>query len=99
MTLGAEGPYLFGEQSIAERTLARLSAYQGNRFSHTLCAVAEREAISLGLIACELNVDLDNPRALRLYERMGYRVIEIIPASAHERRAGLAGFQRMVKAM
>jgi len=57
---------------------------------------AEQKAKKAGQKKCSLIVDIENPAALRLYERSGYRVVftKTYPGAAEEAHAG---YHRMVK--
>ena len=48
----------------------------GRGLGALLLAAVEGEAIGLGLDALDLTVARDNARAIRLYEKHGYRVAE-----------------------
>jgi ribosomal protein S18 acetylase RimI-like enzyme len=51
-----------------------IGALQGAGLGTRLVAAAERIVASRGLTAAEIRVEVENALALRLYERLGYRV-------------------------
>jgi len=55
-------------------TLSVAPAWRHRGLGTGLLAEAERQAREFGLHACSLSVDLTNPDAQRLYERLGYHV-------------------------
>jgi ribosomal protein S18 acetylase RimI-like enzyme len=63
----------------------------------SLLTEAERQAHQIGLRACSLSVDLTNPEAQRLYERLGYHVAATFTSARYARAAGYSGFYHMVK--
>ena len=52
---------------------------QGRGLGSRLLSFAEDQARSLGLQKCALLVGLYNGDALRLYQRLGYRIVESVP--------------------
>lgn len=65
---------------------------QGQGIGSRLLAHAERTGQSAGLTKCALVVGLYNRNALRLYQRLGYRIIETV-----QHPSGFLGYHRMVK--
>ena len=62
-----------------------------------LMALAEAKARQHGLERCSLSVDVDNDTARRLYEHLGYRIMDTMHWPRLERLIGYAGLHRMVK--
>lgn len=60
-------------------TLALDPAAQGRGFGRALLGAAERAAKARGATAFRLEVRMDNMRALRLYEKTGYRRVAVMP--------------------
>lgn len=50
-------------------------AFRGQGIGSAMWADAERRCLAAGANAASLDVDVDNPDALRLYERLGYRIV------------------------
>jgi len=69
-------------------------ATQGRGIGSRLLAFAEQVAHISNLGKCSLIVGLRNPDALRLYQRLGYRIVE----TTHARNEAL-GYHRMVKVL
>ena len=65
--------------------------------SRQLIKFAEFQARIRGLKKITLDVEVDNRRACRLYERLGYRISEVVTDSAFYERSGIKGAIRMVK--
>jgi ribosomal protein S18 acetylase RimI-like enzyme len=63
----------------------------------SLLTEAERQAHQIGLRACSLSVDLTNPEAQQLYERLGYHVAATFTSARYARATGYPGFHHMVK--
>jgi ribosomal protein S18 acetylase RimI-like enzyme len=70
--------------------------FQGRGIGSSLLAFAEDKARRAGLKKCSLIVDIENPAALRLYERCGYQVVftKTYPGPAENAHAG---YHRMLK--
>ena len=68
------------------------SSAQGQGIGSRLLAYAERSAQSAVLTKCALVVGLYNQNALRLYQRLGYQIVETIQHSNE-----FLGYHRMVK--
>lgn len=60
-------PWLYGLTVVAER--------RGEGIGTQLIREAERLCIDRGASHASLDVDIDNLGALRLYERLGYRIV------------------------
>lgn len=67
---------------------------QGRGVGSRLLAFAEQTARAAKLGKCSLIVGLRNPDALRLYQRLGYRIVETAQA-----RDEVLGYHRMVKVL
>jgi len=65
--------------------------------SRQLIKFAEFQARIRGLKKIILDVEVDNKRARRLYERLGYRISEVVTDSAFYERSGIKGAIRMAK--
>ncbi|MCX6025946.1 MAG: GNAT family N-acetyltransferase [Chloroflexi bacterium] len=78
-------------------TLSVAPAWRHRGLGTGLLAEAERQAREFGLRACSLSVDLTNPDAQRLYERLGYHVAATFTLARYARAAGYHGFHYMVK--
>jgi uncharacterized protein (DUF952 family)/ribosomal protein S18 acetylase RimI-like enzyme len=78
--------------------LGVLPDYQNRGIGSRLLNHAEGRARLAGLGKCSLIVDLENPAALRLYERHGYRIVysKEYPGPAE---GAHAGYHRMVKVL
>lgn len=68
------------------------SSAQGQGIGSRLLAYAEQTGQSAGLKKCALVVGLYNRNALRLYQRLGYRIVETV-----QHPSGFLGYHRMVK--
>jgi ribosomal protein S18 acetylase RimI-like enzyme len=84
-----------GEYYISN--LAVLPPFQGRGIGSHLLAFAEQQAAAAGISRVSLCVDMDNPGAFRLYQRIGYRVVlthtfkrRLVPQASQ-------GYWRMVK--
>lgn len=77
--------------------IAVLPAYQGQGIGSQLLHDAEQTARAQGFAEIALTVDVDNARALALYERTGYRIVDTMQSAALAKRIGFHGFHRMVK--
>jgi ribosomal protein S18 acetylase RimI-like enzyme len=87
----------FGEQFI--NNVAVLPTFQGLGIGSQLLAFVEGKAKTTGLGMSSLCVDIDNERARRLYERLGYQVIGTIEFERLSRTIGYKGFHRMAKVL
>lgn len=65
---------------------------QGRGIGSRLLAYAGQTGQSAGLKKCALVVGLYNRNALRLYQRLGYRIVETV-----QHPSGFLGYHRMVK--
>lgn len=77
--------------------VAVLPGFQGRGIGTRLLTYAEEEASNAGLTRCSITVDVVNDRARCLYQRLGYRIVELIRIKQLQRRIGYQGFYRMVK--
>ena len=78
-------------------TLSVAPAWRHRGLGAGLLAEAEYQAREFGVHACSLSVDLTNPDAQRLYERLGYHVAATFTSARYARMAGYPGFHHMVK--
>jgi ribosomal protein S18 acetylase RimI-like enzyme len=74
--------------------LGVLPSVQGRGIGSHLLEYAEQAARINGLPKCSLIVGLHNERALQLYQRSGYRIVE----TTHDRNE-ILGYHRLVKAL
>lgn len=79
--------------------LAIFPQYQGQGVGSFLLAHMETKARRLGFRQITFTVDVDNTRALALYQRRGYRIIERVSIEALRRRLGYSGYYRMIKTL
>ena len=79
--------------------IAVLSAYQGQGLGKYLLSQAEKTAKEQGFNKISLTVDVENERALSLYKRIGFNVIETVEIKSLQRHIGYSGFHRMAKAL
>jgi len=77
--------------------LAVMPRFRGQGIGRQLMKFAEFQARSRGLRRIVLDVEIDNKRARHLYERLGYRVSEVVTDLEFYRRSGIKGAIRMVK--
>ena len=80
-------------------TVSVLADFHGMGIGTQLLLRAEAKAQAEGLHKCSLGVEIGNDRAQRLYEHMGYRIVN---STKPDRSGGLSdpkGFHRMVKAL
>lgn len=70
----AEVPWEFtaGPTLVIHRLMVN-PAYQGRGFARMLMSFAEKRALTTGYRTVRLDAFVGNPRALDLYERLGYR--------------------------
>jgi ribosomal protein S18 acetylase RimI-like enzyme len=86
-----------GEQFI--NNVAVLPNFQGQGIGSQLLTFVEGKAKTAGLGICSLCVETENVHARRLYERIGYRVIDTIEFEQLSRVIGYKGFHRMAKVL
>jgi ribosomal protein S18 acetylase RimI-like enzyme len=79
--------------------IAVLSAYQGKGLGKYLLSQAEKTAREQGFKKISLTVDVENKRALSLYTRTGFDVIETVEIKPLQKYIGYSGFYRMAKAL
>lgn len=70
-------PHHVGAGAIFQ--LATREDLRGHGHGTLLIAALEDRVRRRGVLRCELGVEPDNPRALILYERLGYRAFDRIP--------------------
>ena len=94
-------PFLIRPEAASDElyidTLSVAPTWRHRGLGTDLLALAERQARELGLLACSLSVDLSNPDAQHLYERLGYHVAATFTSARYARAAHYAGFRHMVK--
>lgn len=71
---------------------------RGQGLGKFLLTGTEQTARERGFNKISLTVDVENTRALSLYERIGFNVIDTVKISSLYKRIGYNGFHRMVKA-
>ena len=59
--------------------IATVPGYEGRGYARLLLDAAEERAIKDGMTGFHLHVNATNPRALSLYERRGYKIVEREP--------------------
>ncbi len=70
-------------------------AYQGKGLAQRLLAACERAAREEGCTRLSLEVRADNARAIRFYEREGFRALETLPAYYEDGTDGLKMWKRV----
>ncbi len=78
-------------------SVAVLSEFRRQGIATRLMALAETRARQHGLDHCSLSVEVDNDAARRLYEHLGYRVVDTMHWPRLQRLIGYSGQHRMVK--
>lgn len=78
-------------------SLAVLPPFQGQGIGTRLLSWAEARAQAMGFTKSSLVVEVENRKARRLYERLGYRIVSTQRAERLRRPMDSAGFHRMVK--
>ena len=78
--------------------LAVLPDYQNRGIGSALLGFAEEKARSTGIHKCSLIVNLGNPAAQRLYERIGYRIVYSKKYTGPTKDIH-AGYHRMVRVL
>lgn len=73
-----------------------LTEYQGRSYGTQLMSFAETKAREAGLSKCSLSVDEHNDGAIRLYERLGYKIVFDKHFKGEVARQE-SGYYRMVK--
>lgn len=59
--------------------LATVPGYEGRGYARTLMGAAEEDARKVGMTHFYLHTNASNARAVRFYERRGYRILETEP--------------------
>jgi ribosomal protein S18 acetylase RimI-like enzyme len=77
--------------------LAVLPEQQGRGLGSHILTQTERKASALGFKKISLTVDVDNDRARKLYERVGFAPVKKVFIESFHRRIGYTGFYRMRK--
>ena len=73
--------------------------FQGYGVGKFLMKLAERRAAEAGLNKCALTVEKANVRAVRLYEHLGYEIVDIVEVAWLKRRIGFSSLYRMMKVL
>jgi ribosomal protein S18 acetylase RimI-like enzyme len=77
--------------------LAVLPAFEGQGLGRLLLSHAEAKAVRAGFAKIALTVEVDNARAVSLYLRSGFHMVETRRFPALKDKIGYDGFHRMVK--
>jgi ribosomal protein S18 acetylase RimI-like enzyme len=77
--------------------LAVLPERQGRGLGKFLLQQVENQAMELGFHKLSLTVDVENPRAISLYQQTGFRLIQTIEIEPLRKLIGYGGFHRMLK--
>jgi len=77
--------------------LAVLPDYQGKGLGKALLNQAEVKAKELGLHKLSLTVDVENDRAISLYKKIGFTLVETVEINFLKKKIGYGGFHRMLK--
>jgi ribosomal protein S18 acetylase RimI-like enzyme len=78
-------------------TVSVQPGFQGRGFGKQLLLHAEDKARAARLHKCSLGVTVDNVGAIRLYERINYRIVDTVRVPHLESAIEYPGFHRMVK--
>lgn len=76
--------------------LAVLPEFQGQGIGTRLLERAQAKAAEMGLTKCALTVEVGNKQALRLYERLSFRIVRTFEHPWLEHLCGYRGVHRMV---
>jgi len=79
--------------------LAIFPQYQGQGLGTFFLAHMEAKARTLGFQQITFTVNDNNTRALALYQRSGYQIIERVSIEGLRRRVGYSGYYRMIKTL
>lgn len=95
---------LFGAKEVEREDyfishISVLPACQGQGLGKFLLSRAEQTAGERGFKKISLTVDVENTRALWLYFRTGFNVIDTVKIKSLYRHIGYNGYHRMVKAL
>ena len=71
--------------------------FQGRGVGEFLMSLANKRAKESGLNKCALTVEIKNSRAVRLYQYLGFQIVDTIKVERLKRRIGFTGLHRMVK--
>lgn len=77
--------------------VAVFPSYQGYGVGKLLMNLAEQKAREAGLHKCALTVDIENERAVGLYQYLGYRIVDTVKVERLQQRIDFQGLYRMVK--
>ena len=78
-------------------SLAVSPNFQGQGVGTHLLSFVESKAAISGLGKCSLTVEIENRKAISLYEHLGYRIVKTVEVDQLNRSIGYRGFHRMVK--
>lgn len=78
-------------------TLAVRPDLQSHGLGKDLLIHGEHKAKTAGLAKCSLGVTMNNQRALKFYQRLGYEVVDTVLVPKVADRIGYPGYYRMVK--
>ena len=74
-------------------------AAQGQGLASAMCEHSQVEAVSMGFLAMQFNLVVStNERAVRLWRRLGFRVVATLPRAFRHQRLGLVDSFVMFKA-
>ena len=79
--------------------LAVLPGFEGRGLGSQLLAHSVTKAMQAGFVRIALTVDVDNARAISLYRRSGFQIVETHLFPTLKDKIGYDGFHRMVKAL
>lgn len=79
--------------------LAVFEEYRGMGIAVKLLEGAEETALERGLNRLSLVVEFDNSRAIRVYEKFGFQVVERVILPKEYNKHNLFGFDKMIKEM
>ena len=79
--------------------IAVLPAFQGQGMGKSMLSQVEFTAREQGYNKLSLTVDIDNEKAITLYIRTGFQVMEKIEIQSLQQRIGYSGLIRMVKVL
>lgn len=71
--------------------------YQGDGVGKILMNLAEKRAEESGFTKCALTVEIENERAVDMYEHLGYQIVDSVKVERLKSRIGFSGLYRMVK--
>jgi ribosomal protein S18 acetylase RimI-like enzyme len=78
-------------------TVSVFPKFQNHGVGGRIMELAEAKSREAGLKRVALGVTLDNEKARKFYEHLGYKIIEVVRTPKLEKAIGYAGYYRMVK--